>query len=168
MTIIAVRLFEYDELKARLNPEDGIAVFSCNNCARRCDGLGGEEGLAHLADKLAADGFSVVCRELFPALCSRKHLQARFDNEEFQKLLANVDVILPLSCQMGIAKVKEFLPGINVLAITKTLGRGKISPKTGARLTRPFADITIEVDDADIGISIHEAARRLGFYAGSF
>jgi hypothetical protein len=167
MTVITVRLFEYEELKARLNPEDGIAVFSCDNCARRCDGLGGEQGLDALAGKLEADGFSVVCRQLFPALCSRKQVQARLDDEGVKKELARVDVILPLACQMGIDRVKELLPGLTVLTITKTLGKGRFSPETGARLTRPSADLDIAVDDA-AGIPIQEAASRLGLFAGSF
>lgn len=167
MTVITVRLFEYEELKARLNPAEGIAVFSCDNCARRCDGLGGEEGLSRLANKLAADGFSVVCRRLFPALCSRKQVQARLNDEGVKKELARVDVILPLACQMGIDRVKELLPGVTVLTITKTLGKGRVSPETGARLTRPSAGINLEVDDAE-GIPLREAARRLGLFAGSF
>ena len=167
MTIITVRLFEYEELKGRLNPGDNIAVFSCDNCARRCDGLGGQQGLDNLAGRLAAAGFSVICRRLFPALCSRRHLQAGLDEDGCRNLLPQVDVILPLSCRMGIDRVREFLPNCNVLTITKALGKGKISPQTGPRLTRPFADIDIAIDDPE-GVPIQEAARRLGLYAGSY
>ena len=167
MTIITVRLFEYEKLKAGLNLGDNIAVFSCDNCARRCDGLGGQQGLDNLSGKLAADGFSVICRRLFPALCSRRHLQAGLDEDGCRNLLPQVDVILPLSCRMGIDRVREFLPNCNVLTITKTLGKGKISPQTSPRLTRPFADIDIAIDDPE-GIPIREAARRLGLFVGSY
>ena len=68
--IISVRQFDYDTLKSKLTPEDKIIVVSCNNCAKKCKGLGGRPGLAALADKLDADGFNVLHRELIGIACS--------------------------------------------------------------------------------------------------
>jgi hypothetical protein len=167
MTTITARLFEYDELKNRLNQTEGIAVFSCDNCARRCYGLGGQEGLTALADKLIADGFSVVCQGLFRALCSRKLLRAWLEDKECQASLAQIGVIIPLACQTGAALVRELFPACKTLDVTKTLGVGVTRPETGVRLVKPEMGLGLDVDEAQ-GMSLHEAVRRLGLYAGHF
>lgn len=167
MPTITVRQFEYQELKAKLKPDDRIVIVSCNSCAKQSDGLGGEQGLKSLADKLADDGFSVVHRELLPVACSAEQLRVRLDDEAIRKLFEEADVIIPLSCGAGMARAKEMLPALRILRVTKTLGKGSFSPETGARLTEPLADIEIGIDDPE-GISLSEAAERLGLHPGSF
>ena len=167
MPTITVRRFEYEVLKAKLTPDDRIVILSCDSCAKQSDGLGGEQGLKSLADKLAADGFSVVHRELLPAACSWEQLKVLLDDDGNRKLFEEADVIIPLSCRAGIEKAKEILPGLRILRVTKTLGKGSFSPETGARLTEPLEGIGIEIDDPE-GISLPEAADRLGLYPGSF
>ena len=167
MPTITVRRFEYDELRAKLKPDDRIVILSCDSCAKQSDGLGGERGLKGLADRLTADGFSVVHQELLPVACSSKHLRARLDEEGTRKLFEEADVIIPLSCRAGIEKSKEILPGLRVLRVTKTLGKGSYSPETGARLVEVDEGIEVEIDDAE-GISLPEVAGLLGLYPGSF
>ena len=167
MPTITVRRFEYEALRVKLKPDDRIVILSCDSCAKRSDGLGGEQGLKSLADKLAADGFSVVHRELLPVACSPKQLRVRLNDEGNRKLFEEADVIIPLSCRAGIAKAKEISPGLRILRVTKTLGKGSFSPETGARLTDALEDIGIEIDEAE-GISLPEVADRLGLYSGSF
>jgi len=167
MTTITARLFEYNELKNRLNRQEGIAVFSCDNCARRCHGLGGQEGLTALADKLIEDGFPVVCQGLFRALCSRKLLRAWLEDKECQASLGQIGVIIPLACQAGAALVRELFPACTVLEVTKTLGTGVTRPETGVRLVKPEKGLGLDVDEAQ-GMSLEEAVSRLGLYAGHF
>jgi hypothetical protein len=167
MPTLTVRRFEYEALKARLKPDDRIAILSCDSCAKQSDGLGGEQGMVSLADKLSADGFHVVHRELLPIACSLEQLTARLDDEGIRKLFEEVDVIVPLSCQRGIERAKDVLPGLRILRVTETLGKGSFSPEAGARLTEPLEGIEIEIDDAD-GISLREAADRLDLHPGSF
>ena len=57
--ILSIRKFEYEELKSQLQPDDTVVVLSCNNCAKKCVGLGGRAGLKALSDKLEGDGFTV-------------------------------------------------------------------------------------------------------------
>ena len=104
---------------------------------------------------------------MLPVACSPKQLRGRLDDEAIGKLFEEADVIIPLSCPVGIERAKEVLPGIRILRITKTLGKGTFSPEAGALLTKPLEDIGVEVDDAE-GISLAEAADRLGLYPGSF
>jgi hypothetical protein len=167
MPTLTVRRFEYEALKARLKPDDRIAILSCDSCAKQSDGLGGEQGLESLADKLSADGFNVVSRELLPIACSLEQLTALLDDEGNRKLFEEVDVIVPLSCQRGIESAKDILPGLRIIRVTETLGTGSFSPEAGARLTEPLEGLGIEIDDAE-GISLREAADRLDLHPGSF
>jgi hypothetical protein len=164
---VAIRRLDYEALKDELAPRDRIVILSCDSCARLSDGLGGEEGLAGLADKLAADGFRVTCRKTLPIACSLEQLRSCIDDEANGKLFEDADVVIPLACQAGVEKAREALPGIRVLQVTETLGKGVFSPKTGAHLTEPTEDIGLAVD-ATKGISLTEAADRLGLHAGSF
>ena len=43
--ILSVRQMAYEELKGKLDPQERIVVLSCNNCAKKCNGLGGRVGL---------------------------------------------------------------------------------------------------------------------------
>jgi hypothetical protein len=167
MPTLTVRRFEYEALKARLQPDDRIAILSCDSCAKQSDGLGGEQGLESLADKLSADGYNVVSRELLPVACSLEQLTALLDDEGNRKLFEEVDVIVPLSCQRGIESAKDILPGLRIIRVTETLGTGSSSPEAGARLTEPREGLGIEIDDAE-GISLREAADRLDLHSGSF
>ena len=167
MPTITVRRLEYNGLKAELTREDGIVILSCDGCARESNGLGGAGGLASLADKLIADGFNVVHRELLLVACSALHIRVRLRDEDTQRVLERADVVIPLSCSAGVDRANEILPNLRILKVTETLGRGTHSPETGARLTEPGQGVEIEIDDAE-GIPIAEAAARLGLYAGSF
>ncbi len=167
MPTITVRRFEYEVLKTKLRPHDKIVILSCNSCARLSNELGGEQGLKRLADKLAADGFKVIHRELLSVACSPEELRSRLNDEVNRKLFEEADVIIPLTCRAGIERLKKVLPGRRILVVTKTLGKGTCSPETGARLTEPLEGIEIEIDDTE-GITLAEAATRLGLYPGSF
>ncbi len=167
MPTISVRRFEYEALKAELRPDDRIVVLSCDSCAKQSNGLGGEQGLRSLADKLVADGFNVLHRELLPIACSPEQLRDRLQDEETRKLFAEADVIIPLSCQAGENRASELLPGLRILRVTRTLGKGSFSPETGARLTEPLADVGLGTDDPE-GMPLSDAAERLGLHAGKF
>ncbi|MCP4643900.1 MAG: hypothetical protein GY851_25885 [bacterium] len=167
MPIITARLFEYEDLKDRLKPEERIAIFSCDGCAKQSGGLGGEEGLNNLADKLVADGFDVVRRELLPFACSPEQWNERLEDEALRTLFQEANVVIPLSCTAGEDTVNGLLPGVRILNVTKILGKGTYSPETGARLTEPAEDVELDIDDPE-GIPLDEAAKRLGLYPGSF
>lgn len=167
MPTITVRRLEYDALVAQLTPEDRIVILSCDSCARQSDGLGGAGGLESLADRLVADGFNVVRRELLPVACSPEHLRDRLQDADTRKLFIGADVVIPLSCRAGASRATELLSDLKILKVTETLGRGSFSPETGARLTEPGQGVEIKIDDAE-GISLADAAARLGLYSGSF
>jgi hypothetical protein len=49
---VAVRRFEYDELKEKIPPDARIVILSCDSCAKLNNGLGGDQGVKNLNDKL--------------------------------------------------------------------------------------------------------------------
>jgi len=165
--IISVRRMDYDTLKQELKPEDKIIILSCNNCAKKCKDLGGRAGLASLADKLEADGFNVILRELCGIACSVDLVRKRGVEEATKKFFDEADVIIPLSCEDGEDAAVLAFPQARVLKVTKTLGIGWGSPKEGVRLTDPLAGVDLQIDGPQ-GITIDDAAERLGLFAGGF
>jgi len=165
--IISVRLFDYETLKGQLSPDDKMVIVSCNNCAKKCNGLGGRAGLASLSDKLEADGFNVIHRELCGIACSVDLMRKRIKEDATRKFFEDVDVIISLSCEDGEDAAILAFPHARVLKVTKTLGIGWGSPKEGVRLTTPLAGVDLKVD-GPAGITIDEAAEQVGLYAGGF
>ena len=97
MATISARRYEYEELRDKLQSDDRIVILSCNCCARLCDGLGGEQGMTSLGDKLEADGYNVVQRQLVPEACSDDPKLNPLHDVSARKLFEDADVILPLS-----------------------------------------------------------------------
>ena len=167
MPTISVRRFCYDTLKANLKPDDRIVIVSCDSCARQSDGLGGEDGLNSLADKLVADGFNVVHRQLLPVACSAHQLTDRLQEAPIRKLFEEADIVIPLSCQAGEERASQTLANIRILGVTRALDTGSVSPERGTRLTKALDGVEIEIDSPE-GISTTDAAKQLGLYSGSF
>ena len=167
MPTISVRRYDYQGLKARLKQTDRIAIVSCDSCARESDGLGGESGLQALAGKLESDGFNVLLRELLPVACSPDRWRELVENEAVRRLLDQADVLIALSCEAGERRAAETAGSGKLLSVTKTLGKGAVSPEKGALLTEPTDGVDIEIDDPE-GLPISDAAKRLGLYPGSF
>ena len=165
--IISVRLFDYDTLKGQLNPDDKIVILSCNNCAKKCKGLGGRAGLASLGDKLEADGFNVTHRELCGIACSVDLVRKRINEEATSAYFEEADVIIPLACEDGEDTCTLVFPNTRVLNVTRTLGIGWGSPKEGVRLTTALAGVDLQIDGPE-GITLDQAAEKLGLYAGGF
>lgn len=165
--IISVRQLDYDSVKSKLKPEDKIIVLSCNNCAKKCNGLGGRPGLAALADKLEADGFNVIHRELIGLACSVDLNIKRTKEDATRKFFEEANVIIPLSCEEGEAAAEMVYSNAKVMPVTKTVGCGWGSPSVGVRVTTPAAGLDLNIDGPD-GITIDEAAEQLGLLAGGF
>jgi len=166
MAAISVRRFDYATLKTKLSREDTIAIVSCDCCARMSDGLGGRESMEGLSRKLEADGFHVVRRELASEACSVEAL-AKFLSPGGEEGLGTPSVIIPLACEAGAEAVSQAASGIPVMRIVKTIGKGGVLPGKGLRLTEPSVGVDLDVDPKK-GMTIDEAARRLGLFPGQF
>jgi hypothetical protein len=165
MATLTLRLYDYGTLRAKLTPGCRVAILSCGSCARLSDGLGGEQGLEDLAEKLTADGFQVICRKVLPIACAKDALAIL--GEAGNRLLDEADAVIPLACAAGIRRTQERVQEARLCVVTRTVGKGSFTSETGARLTEAAADTGLIVDTAD-GLSLAEAAARLGLQAGRF
>jgi hypothetical protein len=165
MATLTLRLYDYETLRAKLPPGCRIAILSCGSCARLSDGLGGEQGLTSLAEKLTADGFQVICREVLPIACARDALATL--GESGNRLLDEADAVIPLACAAGIRRAGERVPPERLCVVTRTVGKGTFTTQDGARLTDATAETRLDIDTAE-GLTLTEAAARLGLHAGGF
>ena len=165
--ILSVRRMSYDDLTGLLADGDKIVVLSCNNCAKKCLGLGGRVGLAALADKLEADGHDVIRRELIGFACSVDLVGKRAKEDSTRAWFEEADVILTLACEDGEVAVRNAFPSARVPKLNRTLGIGWGSPSVGVRLTHCIGGIELDIPLPQ-GMPLGEAAEKLGLEAGSF
>jgi hypothetical protein len=165
--ILSIRAKSYAALRNELDKKEKIIVLSCNNCAKKCNDLGGRIGLAALSDKLERDGFNVTRREIIGFACAVDLVAKRGKQKETAPWFNEADVIIPLACEDGEEAVKQVFPGKRVPKVNKTLGIGWSSPSVGVRLTHCVCGVDLKIDGPK-GISLDEAAEALGLEAGSF
>jgi hypothetical protein len=163
--IIAMRKMDYPALRDSLDRQARIIVLSCNNCAR-VYGLGGRVGLKALADKLEGDGFNVIRRELVGFGCALDLVAKRRKDPATKDRFEQADVILPLACEHGQQAIQMAFPDKEVPEVSKTLGIGWWTSET-VRLTHCVSGMDLTIDDPQ-GMTLDEAARRLGFETGPF
>ena len=164
--IISLRRLTYDDLKNELQKDDKIVVWACNNCIKFCDGLGGREAMNNLADKLEADGYTIIRRELIGTSCLLDLVQKRKTDEATADTFKESTVIIPLTCEDGYENVKHTFDDKRVINATKTIGLGVFSIKTGMRINYPFEETGLKPSVE--GMSLKEAAEKLNLYAGPF
>jgi hypothetical protein len=165
--IVSLRRLTYEKLKQQLGPDDRIIVFACNNCAKKCKGFGGRQGMANLCAKLEADGIAVLHKELCGITCSVDLVNKRKADEATRAVFEQANVIIPLACENGERTLRYVFPDKKVLETARPVGLGWGSPKVGVRIVVPFAGVPLKVDSPE-GITLDEAAKKLGLFAGSF
>ncbi len=163
--ILSIKRTTYPALAQGLDKGDKIVVLSCNNCAKKCLGLGGRVGLQALADKLEDDGFEVLRRELVGFACSTDLVGKRGKEESTRHWFQQADVILTLACEDAEIAVRNAFPDKRVPSLSHTLGIGWGSPSAGIWLTHTITSAGLELDGP---ISLQQAAERLGLEAGSY
>jgi hypothetical protein len=165
--IITLRKLSYDDLKSQLTKEDKIIVLACNNCVKFCDKFGGRESMNNLADKLQADGFNVIRRELMGMSCVLDLVHLRALDDATKKTFEEANVIIPLTCEDGYDNIKYIFKDKKIIDVPKTIGLGVLSTQWHAlRLTVPFEDTGLKPSPE--GMPLQEAAKQLGIYAGPF
>jgi hypothetical protein len=71
-----LRNLDYAQIKEKLDKDDKIVVWSCNDCTKYCD-LGGRKNLKALAEALEKDGFTVIRQELVGVSCQPPLIRER-------------------------------------------------------------------------------------------
>lgn len=80
---------------------------------------------------------------------------------------AEATAIIPLACEDGEAEAGWAFPGKKLVRVTKTLGCGWGSPTAGVHLSEVIDGVDLDCP-APLGITIQEAAARLGLPFGAF
>lgn len=161
--VVSLLKMTYNELLEQLSKDDRIAVWTCNDCVRYC-GFGGRDEMNALADRLEADGYQVVHRELVGVSCNRMLVRKRMTDAATKQAMQDATVIIPLVCEEGCETVKFVFKKHRVIDTTETVGLGVYSEQTGMRLNWPLEHTGMEpsID----GIPLEEVAQARGLHAG--
>lgn len=108
-----------------------VAVWTCNTCARLCNGIGGTEAAERLAEALRKDGTDVIGVRSVSASCLEEKVCARLEKES----LDEADLLISLACDSGSSCVAR-LSGKEVINPLITLGRGYLSKDNVPVLTQ--------------------------------
>ncbi len=165
--IVSLRKITYEELKKQLKKDDKIVIWSCNNCIKFCNGMGGREAMKRLKEKLEKDGYNVIHTELIGLSCVLDLVHLRAIEEPTKSIFEDATVIIPLTCEDGYANVKHVFPDKKVIDVPLTVGLGVFFTEFGAlRLTVPFEKTGLKAPPE--GLSLEEVAEKLGAHAGPF
>lgn len=94
-----------------------VSVWTCNTCARMCNGIGGKQAADRLADKLREDGVNVTATASASAACL---MQKVYVNKE---AMDGADVVISLTCDTGAVCASRAFKK-DVLMPLVTLGHG--------------------------------------------
>lgn len=103
-----------NDIVDELNPDERIAVISCNNCVK-ISGAGGEGVWEGFCDDLEQKGFRIEDRILITNPCSRGYL-------ENLTLSPVVKTVVLLACEGAQNGFKTIFPDIRLVAANETLG----------------------------------------------
>ncbi|MDR3283209.1 MAG: hypothetical protein LBS92_06370 [Candidatus Methanoplasma sp.] len=108
----------YQELLEALRGKK-VAIWTCNTCARLCNGVGGHEAASRLAEALRKDGVEVAGVMYTSASCLQDKVRAKED----PAVLNGADLIVSLTCDLGSVCAAEVF-GKEVLNPIVTFGPG--------------------------------------------
>jgi len=149
MMMIARNADYEDVLKAV--KDRNVAVWTCNTCARLCNGIGGKQAADRLAEKLKEDGINVTASISVSAACLMSKVVAK--NGEIPE---GTDTILALTCDVG-ATCAGVVFSKEIMIPFVTLGSGFVN-----------VDGTIVVtlcDNAKVPATLTDVAKEKGMSA---
>ena len=74
-----------------------VAIWTCNTCARLCNGIGGTDSCGRLAERLAEDGVEITGVYATSASC----LESKVKDKAGDILSKDPDIILSITCSVG-------------------------------------------------------------------
>jgi len=152
--IIMARDRGYDELLPDLEGHR-VLVWTCNTCARFCNGLGGREAAEALAERLSKDGIDVVGTVSSSACCFMSKAAQMAESKK------DSDLVLALCCDIG-ARNASVATGIGVLNPVVTFGAGYLDSDGTPRAASVICGRTVRDE------SLSELAEESGSHAGPF
>lgn len=128
--LIFIRDREYPELLDSVKGKK-VVVWTCNTCARLCNGIGGADAAGRLAAALGRDGIDVIGVRSVSASCLEDKVCARLEKEPVD----DADVLISLACDSGSYCASQ-ISGKHVINPLITLGRGYLSKEEVPVLTQ--------------------------------
>lgn len=95
-----------------------VAIWTCNTCARLCNGMGGDAAAERLAQYLRDNGVEVTGTLSTSASCLRAKVAAKSS-----PVIGSADVIISMTCDVGADNARKVF-GKEVLEPFVTLGTG--------------------------------------------
>ena len=141
--MIVRRAMEYSELRDMLRGKR-VAVFTCNTCARLCNGVGGKDSAERLAARLRDDGISALSVLSVSAACIMDKVRTAAED----RVAAMCDVVVTLTCDVG-SQCASICFDKGIVNPVETLGAGYLDENGVPTLTdgsivlmgcSPFAD----------------------------
>ncbi|MDR0779015.1 MAG: hypothetical protein LBE48_06245 [Methanomassiliicoccaceae archaeon] len=141
MMMIA-RNTDYDDI---LNAVKGrkVTVWSCNTCAKLCNGVGGNQAADKLADKLRADGVDVVSSVSVSAACLMSKVTPKASD-----IADLTDVVISLTCDIGVVCAARAFKK-DVLAPLTTIGFGYVDDD-GSLIVKHSEDVQVPATLNDV------------------
>ena len=115
-------------IKGFIRKEEKIGVVSCNSCVKACE-TGGRECLDELAERLKADGYNVVDKDLIPMACNIALVK---------KPVYDGDVLVVLACEAGVFSLKKLFPDKKIVSALETTGLGARDENNTIYLMKEF------------------------------
>jgi hypothetical protein len=161
--IVVLRELDYEQLKSKLDPNDRIVVWSCNDCTKYCD-IGGRKNLNALADALEKDGYNILRRELVGVSCQMNLIRERTKHPSVKEIFKDATAIIVLACTDGYLKVQRVFRKKKVIQVGVSVGLGAYSKKEGMRLVIPMEETGLEPSVE--GLTLEQAAKKLKMKSG--
>ncbi|MGY5860997.1 MAG: hypothetical protein RTU09_01290 [Candidatus Thorarchaeota archaeon] len=161
--IVVLRNLDYEQIKEKLDKDDKIVVWSCNDCTKYCD-LGGRKNLKALAEALEKDGFNVIRQELVGVSCQPPLIRERTKHKATKQIYSDATAIIVLACTDGFLKVQRVFRKKKVIQVGSSVGLGAYSKKGGMRLVVPLEETGLK--PLVEGYSLEEAATKLKMKSG--
>ena len=116
--MVVRRSMEYPELRDMLRGKR-VSIFTCNTCARLCNGVGGKDSAERLAARLRKDGIDALRVISVPAACIIGKVREVADDP----IAARCDALVTLVCDVG-SECAGVCFGKDVINPVETLGAG--------------------------------------------
>ena len=112
------RSMEYPQLRDRLRGKR-VAIWTCNTCARLCNGVGGKDSAERLAAQLRKDGVDVLSVISVSASCIMDKVREASED----RIAAMCDTVVTLVCDVG-SRCAAMCFDKEIVNPVETLGQG--------------------------------------------
>ena len=100
--LVMSRSMDYPELLGKLKRKR-VTIWTCNTCARLCNGIGGSDSCERLAKKLSDDGVTIIKVVSTSAAC----LEDKVIGKKDEILSGQPDIVLSMTCCAGDSNARK-------------------------------------------------------------